>query len=111
MTSRDSDVQFSSTKSSSSKLGPLLDISKIRQSEVCIHKEPCSEALVSPAAVHLLCGEGASVCQGYSGARKPVLLWASRSGEDGEVVTAKGSRSPGWWGVGQVPALPGCWLV
>uniref|UniRef100_A0A8D0RQJ3 Radial spoke head 10 homolog B n=1 Tax=Sus scrofa TaxID=9823 RepID=A0A8D0RQJ3_PIG len=38
VTSRDSDVQFSSTKSSSSKLGPLLDISKIRQSEPKIKK-------------------------------------------------------------------------
>uniref|UniRef100_A0A8D0X7H4 Radial spoke head 10 homolog B n=1 Tax=Sus scrofa TaxID=9823 RepID=A0A8D0X7H4_PIG len=38
VTSRDSDVQFSSTKSSSSKLGPLFDISKIRQSEPKIKK-------------------------------------------------------------------------
>ena len=35
--SQESEVQYGSTKSSSSKLGVLLDMSKIRKSEVCIH--------------------------------------------------------------------------
>lgn len=38
--SQESDIQFSSTKSSSSKLGVLLDISKIRKSEVCTDRQP-----------------------------------------------------------------------
>ena len=38
--SQESDIQFSSTKSSSSKLGVLVDISKIRKSEVCIDRQP-----------------------------------------------------------------------
>ncbi|XP_070316518.1 radial spoke head 10 homolog B isoform X1 [Odocoileus virginianus] len=38
LTSQESDIQFSSTKSSSSKLGVLLDMSKIRKSEPKIRK-------------------------------------------------------------------------
>ncbi|OWK11449.1 RSPH10B [Cervus elaphus hippelaphus] len=58
LTSQESDIQFSSTKSSSSKLGVLLDMSKIRKSEVCIDRQagrqPRLRYPVSPVGTHWL---------------------------------------------------------
>lgn len=70
LTSQESDIQFSSTKSSSSKLGVLLDMSKIRKSEVCTDRQAGRQPrLRCPRWARTgLCGEVASGAGDRAGA-------------------------------------------
>ena len=59
LTSQESDVQFSSTKSSSTKLGVLLDVSKVRKLEVCTDRQgKTAKAVVSAVGTHWLVRRG-----------------------------------------------------